>query len=235
MSFLVTKPGIFLEPSEGDHCLQGNDKKKKMKAISTKTENLWTEVERALSEHTASGYKMACIEAEKVFFHKLREKGYPTGNIKQTLALFGWKLSNKDSLKKALEKTELIKTSFEYTMSSFEAEDIVAAFKAAVEDFSKARTLSWQRRLGVFWDNYLSFKSSFAKMTLLYSFIFFLAIKFLSATEIGHDIVNFFVGIANFIFSWFILLLGVGLVIGIIVFVLITIFERNKTKIKEKK
>lgn len=206
-----------------------------MKAISLKTENLWAEVERALAEHTASGYKMACIEAEKVFYYKLKEKGYPTGNIKQILTLFGWKLSNKDALAKALEKTEQIKTSFDYTMSSFEAEDNVAAFKAAVDDFSHAKALSWQRKLSLFWDNYISFKSSFAKMALLSLFIFFLVIKFLSATSIGHDIVNFFVKISDFIFSWFILLLGIGIVIGLIVFGLITIFERNKTRIKEIK
>lgn len=206
-----------------------------MKAIILKTENLWAEVERALAEHTASGYKMACIEAEKVFYYKLKEKGYPTGNIKQILTLFGWKLSNKDALAKALEKTEQIKTSFDYTMSSFEAEDNVAAFKAAVDDFSHAKALSWQRKLSLFWDNYISFKSSFAKMALLSLFIFFLVIKFLSATSIGHDIVNFFVKISDFIFSWFILLLGIGIVIGLIVFGLITIFERNKTRIKEIK
>ena len=206
-----------------------------VKAISQKTENLWAEVERALGEHTASGYKMACIEAEKVFYHKLAEKGYPTGNIKQTLTLFGWKLSNKEALQKALEKTESIKTSFDYTMSSFEAEDNVDAFKAAVEDFSNAKTLSWQRRLSLFWDNYISFRSSFAKMALMALFIFFLAIKFLSATSMGHDIVKFFVGVSDFIFSWFILLLGIGIVIGLIVFGLITIFERNKTRIKEIK
>jgi len=206
-----------------------------MKAISQKTENLWLEVERALSEHTASGYKMACIEAEKVFYYKLREKGYPTGNIKGVLTLFGWKLTNKDSLAKALEKTEQIKTVFEYTLSSFETEDIVAAFKDAVADFSHAKALSWQRRLTVFWDNYVSYKSSFAKMTLLVLFIFFLVVKFLSATKIGENLVALAVSASNFIFSWFLLLLGIGAIVAIVAFGIVTWFEKRHTKIREIK
>lgn len=206
-----------------------------MKAISQKPENLWQEVERALAEHTASGYKMACIEAEKVFYYKLREKGYPTKNIKQILTLFGWKLSNKDALAKALEKTEQIKTIFEYTLSSFEAEDIVAAFKDAVDDFSHAKALSWQRKLTTFWDNYISYKSSFAKMTILSLFLFFLAVKFLSATTVGHQIVGGVIAIADFIFSWFLLLLGAGAIIAIVAFGVVTWFEKRQTKIREIK
>jgi hypothetical protein len=206
-----------------------------MKAISQKPKDLWQEVERALSEHTASGYKMACIEAEKVFYYKLRERGYPTGNIKQILALFGWKLSNKAALAKALEKTEEIKNIFEYTLSSFEAEDIVAAFKDAVDDFTHAKALSWQRKLTIFWDNYLSFRSSFAKVTLLGLFVFFLIIKFLSSTKIGEQIAGVFVNISDFIFSWFLLLVGAGAIIAIITFGAFSWYEKSHTKIKEIK
>ena len=206
-----------------------------MKVISRKTENLWSEVERTLAEHTTSGYKMACIEAEKVFYYKLREKGYPTGNIKQILALFGWKLTNKTALAAALEKTEQIKTSFEYTLSSFEAEDIVHAFKDAVDDFGHAKALSWQRKLTVFWDNYISYKSSFAKMTLLFLFLFFLAIKFLSATKIGEQIVGIFVSIADFLFSWFLLLVGIGAIVALVAFGAVTWYEKSHTKTREIK
>ena len=206
-----------------------------MKAIGRKPENLWEEVDRAISEHTTSGYKMACIEAEKVFYYKLKEKGYPTKNIKQILTLFGWKLSDKDSLKKSLEKTELIKTSFDYTLSSFEAEDIVASFRAAVDDFTHAKALSWQRKLSLFWDNYISIRSSFAKMFLISVFFFFLLVKFLSSVGMGQKVVAFIVMVADFIFGWFIILLGLGAIIGLVVFLLITFFEKNRTKIKEIK
>ena len=47
-----------------------------MKVINQKNDNLWLEVERAYDEETPSGYKMACIEAEKAFKNALKEKGY---------------------------------------------------------------------------------------------------------------------------------------------------------------
>ncbi len=206
-----------------------------MKAISTKSENLWSEVEKALAEHTASGYKMACIEAQKVFFYLLRSKGYSTKNMDQTLTLFGWRLSDKDSLKKALEKTELIKNSFDYTLSSFETEDIIAAYGKAIKDFSHAKTLSWQRKLGLFWDNYISIKSSFAKKALIGIVLFFVVVKLLASTSLGLEIVGIIVNIANFFFSWFlVVVVGAGVLVFVI-FGLMTVFEKNRSKIKEVK
>ncbi len=206
-----------------------------MKAISTKSENLWGEVEKAFKEHTTSGYKMACIEAQKVFFYLLRSKGYSTKNMKQTLTLFGWRLNDKDALKKALEKTELIKNSFDYTLSSFETEDIIATYAKAIEDFSHAKTLSWQRKLGLFWDNYISIRSSFAKKALIGIVLFFVIVKLLASTEFGLGIVSSIVALSNFFFSWFlVVVVGAGILVFVI-FGVMTLLEKNRTKIKEIK
>ena len=206
-----------------------------MKAISTKSNDLWGEVERSLKEHTPSGYKIACIEAQKVFYYLLKSKGYPTKNMKQVLTIFGWKLTNKKALQNALEKTELIKNSFDYTLSSFEAEDIVASYAKAIEDFSQAKALSWQRKVGLIWDNYISIKSSFAKKALISLVIFLVVVKLLASTKFGLNIVTVVVNISDFFFSWFI----VGVVaVGILVFVVfgaVTLFEKNKSKIREIK
>lgn len=206
-----------------------------MKAISTKSDNLWAEVEKALSEHTASGYKMACIEAQKVFFYLLRSKGYSTKNMNQTLTLFGWRLTDKDALKKALEKTDLIKNSFDYTLSSFETEDIITSYGKAIKDFSHAKTLSWQRKLGLFWDNYISIRSSFAKKALIGIILFFVIVKLLSATKAGLSVVGAIVALSNFFFSWFIVVVVGAGVLVFVVFGLMTLFEKNKSKIKEIK
>jgi len=206
-----------------------------MKAISAKSDDLWGEVERALKEHTASGYKMACIEAQKVFYYLLRSKGYPTKNMKNVLAVFGWKLSDKKALQKALEKTELIKNSFEYTLSSFETEDIITAYAKAIEDFSKAKALSWQRKVGLLWDNYISIKSSFSKKLLVGIVLFFVLVKLLASTSFGLVVVNAIVAVANFFFSWFlVVIVGAGILVFVI-FGVMTLLEKNKSKIREIK
>jgi hypothetical protein len=206
-----------------------------MKAISKKSDDLWGEVERALKEHTASGYKMACIEAQKVFYHLLKQKGYPTKNMKQVLTIFGWKLTNKKALQSALEKTELIKNSFDYTLSSFETEDIVASYAKAIQDFSGAKSLSWQRKVGLFWDNYLSIKSSFAKKAIIGIILFFVVVKLLSSTKFGVTLLSATVALSNFFFSWFlVVIVGAGILV-FVVFGLMTLFEKNKSKIREIK
>jgi hypothetical protein len=204
-----------------------------MKAINRKSDDLWGEVERALKEHTTSGYKMACIEAQKVFYYLLRTKGYPTRNMKQVLAVFGWKLTNKKALQEALEKTELIKNSFDYTLSSFETEDIIAAYAGAIKDFSHAKSLSWQRKVGLFWDNYVSFKSSFGKKLIVGVLLSLVTIKLLSSTAFGHSVVGVAVAISDFFFSWFlIVLVGAGILVFVI-FGVMTLLEKNKSKIRE--
>jgi len=206
-----------------------------MKAISRKSDDLWGEVERALKEHTASGYKMACIEAQKVFYYLLRQKGYPTKNMKQVLAIFGWKLSDKKALQEALEKTELVKNSFDYTLSSFEAEDIVASYAKAIKDFSHAKALSWQRKVGLIWDNYISIKSSFAKKALIGTILFMVIVKLLSSTSFVQTVVDAVVAISDFFFSWFIVVVVAAGVIVFVIFGVITLLDKNKSKVREIK
>jgi hypothetical protein len=204
-----------------------------MKAISRKSDDLWSEVERALKEHTTSGYKMACIEAQKVFYYLLSTKGYPTKNMKQVLTVFGWKLSDKKALQSALEKTEMIKNSFDYTLSSFETEDIIAAYANAIKDFSHTKTLTWQRKVGLFWDNYVSFKSSFGKKLIVGVLLFLIAVKLLSSTAFGSTITNLAIKTSDFFFSWFlIVLVGAGILVFVIYGVM-TLLEKNKSKIRE--
>lgn len=203
-----------------------------MKVINQKNENLWDEVDRSLEEHSSSGYKMGCIEAEKVFKTVLKNKGYPTSDLNQIITLFGWRLTNKEGLKKALVKTDQIKETFDYTLTSFEAEDIVEAFKQGINDFSGAKALSWQRKLTLLWQNYLSLKTSFAKKFLLAFFGFFLVVKMLSSTSIGQSIVNFVVYLADIIYSWVTLIALIGVVLVSFIVLTFTVLEKKKTRIK---
>ncbi len=193
----------------------------------------WENIEKLLEENTGSSYKVACIEAEKLFKHKVSALGYSTKNMDQLLTLFGWKLSNLEGLKKAIKKTHEIKESHDYTLISFEAEDAVAAFKQAAEDLGSKKPLSLQRRLNVFWQNYISIKSSFSKKFIISFFVFFLIIKLLASTEIGKNITAFMVKAANFIYSWSLLLAILGVVLLVFTFSFFMLFEKKNIKIKD--
>jgi hypothetical protein len=203
-----------------------------MRVVNEQNQDLWQNVESALTEHSSNGYKIACIEAEKVFRYLLKAKGYPTNELENLLVLYGWKLTNKEGLKNALKKNKEIKETFEYKLSSFEAEDIVETFKQAIADFSDAKTLGWQKRFILFYQNYISLKSSFAKKFTLGVLGFFLIIKFLARTGWGNSITRLFVNIADFIYSWFLFFVVLAFGLFLLVLVLFSRFDSNKTRIK---
>lgn len=203
-----------------------------MRVINQKNENLWDEVERSLSEHSSAGYKIACIEAYKVFKYVLKSKGFPVSDISQIITLFGWRLTDKEGLKKAIAKTEQIKETFDYNLTSFEAEDTVESFRQAIKDFSDKKALSWQRRFALLWQNYLSLKTSFAKKSLIGFLGFFLGIKILAKTEIGNKIVDYFIGFADVIYSWVAFLAILALLFFILVVIIVAFLEKKKTRIK---
>ncbi|MEI7690135.1 MAG: hypothetical protein WCI63_00695 [bacterium] len=204
-----------------------------MKVINQKNNDPWAETELAFKEDTSSGYKMACLEAEKVFKSTLRDKGYPSKNINQTILYFGWRVSDKNGLKKALTKTAQIRETFDYQLSSFETEDIIASFKQASIDFSEKKSLSWQRKVALFYKNYLSIRTSFLKKLIITVLLFFLTVKFLSRTDLGHKIVNLVVDISDLFFSWFMIVLALLLVILLITIISFAFLESKKTKPKE--
>jgi hypothetical protein len=203
-----------------------------MRTVNEKYENYWQNVEQALAEHSPNGYKMACIEAEKVFKHLLKSKGYPTKDLENLLVLYGFRLTNKEGLKKALKKTAEIKETFDYKLSSFEAEDIIESFKQAINDFSDSKTLGWQKRFILFYQNYVSLKSSFAKKLILGLLGFFLIVKFLSRTSPGNSLAQFIVQIADFIYSWFLFFIVIAFGLFLAMILLFSRFDKNKTRIK---
>ena len=205
-----------------------------MKKNDNKSAAGWNDIELLLSENIGSSYKIACIEAEKLFKKTIGGLGYSTKNMEQFLLLFGWKINDLDSLKKAIKKTYEIKETYGDQLISFEAEDIVVAFKQATEDLSTKKSLSFQKRLGIFGQNYLSFKSSFFKKFVIYFLGFFLVVKLLASTEFGSSTVSFTIKMANFIYSWTLLLAVVGIGLSAFIFSFFMVFEKKNIKIKDE-
>lgn len=196
-------------------------------------EDYWSEVETCLSEGTASGYKMAIIEADKILRYVLKQKGYPGKDLEKQIFYAGWRLSDKTGLKKAIAKKEEIANKVEYKLSTFEAEDAVEAYKEAILHFSSKKALKLRNRLVLYYAHYLSIKSSFLQKNLLIILMFFLAIKLLDGTETGQLIWEKLVSISNFIYSWFLVFILLGGAILIIVIGSFLYFEKGKVKIKD--
>src|SRR3989337_1498482 len=163
------------------------------------TEDYWSEVEACLSEQTASGYKMAILEADKILRYVLKQKGYPGKDLEKQIFYAGWRLEDKGGLKKAIAKKEEIVEKIEYKLSTFEAEDAVEAYKEAILHFSSKKALGLKNRLTLYYTHYLSIKSSFLQKNLLIILAFFLAVKLLDSTETGRLVWEKLVAISGFI------------------------------------
>src|SRR3990172_7004409 len=151
-------------------------------------EDYWAEVDACMAEETASGYKMAIIEADKILRFVLKQKGYPGKDLKQQIFYAGWKLEDKKELHKAIAKKDEIVDKLEYKLSTFEAEDALGAYKDAVIHFSSKKTLRLKNRLALYYTHYLSIKSKFFQKSIISFLVFFLVIKLLDSTEIGRQI-----------------------------------------------
>ncbi|PIZ00518.1 hypothetical protein COY62_02110 [bacterium (Candidatus Howlettbacteria) CG_4_10_14_0_8_um_filter_40_9] len=196
-------------------------------------EDYWGEVESCMSEETASGYKMAIIEADKILRFVLKQKGYPGKDLRQQIFYAGWRLDDKTGLNKAIAKKEEVINNLEYRLSTFEAEDATEAYKEAILHFSSKKTLKLKDRLVLYYTHYLSIKSKFFQKSVVSFLAFFLAIKVLDSTEIGRQVWQKLIIIANFIFSWFLVFLLLGGSILVIVIGSFLYFEKGKTRIKE--
>lgn len=196
-------------------------------------QDYWQEVEECLKEGSPSGYKMALIEADKILSFVLKQKGYPGKNVRQQVLLAGWRLEDKKSLEKALEKRDEIINNLEYRLSTFEAEDAVKAYREAILHFSSKKAISFGKRAALYYTHYLSIKSSFFQKSLIILLLFFLFVKFLTATTYGKTLGDAVVGTSNFIFSWFMVFLLLGIAIGVIVIGSFMYFGREKVRIKD--
>ncbi|MCL5093771.1 MAG: hypothetical protein M1355_01425 [Patescibacteria group bacterium] len=198
-----------------------------------KYDDYWSEVEACMAERTAVGYKMAVIETDKILRFVLKQKGYPGKDLRQQILLAGWRLEDKKGLEKALEKRDEIVNNLEYRLSTFEAEDAVKAYREAILHFTSKKTLKIKARIVMYYNHYLSIRSTFLQRSLVLIFVFFLLVKFLSSTEVGKSVSFYVVKASDFIFSWFLVFALLGIALLVIVISSFLYFEKSKTRIKE--
>ena len=197
-------------------------------------QQVWQEIEADLKEKTNSGHKMALLDSDKMLRRALNDKGYPGKDLNKQLFWAGINLNARPDLKKALKKKQEILDEFDYRLSTFELEDFLNAYRKAIERVSSGDRLTLRKRLGIYFENYFFLKNASKLKALIAVMAVFLGIKILSSTGIGVGITKKVVSIDNLLFDWFLILLLVGLVVGVIVFVSFIFFDKSrKVKIKE--
>jgi hypothetical protein len=199
-----------------------------------KVQDLWLEVEKSLTDGTASGLKMAILEAHKVLNAVLDSKGYIGGDIERKLFWAGYSLKDKNGLQEALDKRNMILDKFEYPISDYEAKEIVEKYEAAIDKVAQGPKFTLKERAKMLFETYFSPKSYLFWRNLAIFFGIFAVINILAKTRAGITFIEWVVSIAAFLVSWqFIILTAV---IFLMIFLTSFYFEKkSKIVIKESK
>jgi hypothetical protein len=198
---------------------------------------IWKEVETDMAFRKSAGYRKAFIDPDRRLRLILKEKGYPGRNLEQQLFWSGLRTDRDHDLKRAIEKKEEILNSPTYQLSTLELDDFLDAYKRAVE------AVAAKKKIGMGEKIYLLFEKKISRnikkiiqilFCVLLAFLF--GVKFLSSTETGRNIISSIVNFNNFLFSWLVNILIIGLAVAIIAGIIFVWLERRRSvKIKESK
>lgn len=194
----------------------------------------WQIIEDCMAEKTASGYKLALIEADKLLDKALKDAGYPGKNIEERITQARANFSNIKNLKKAREKRNLVLKELSYNLNSIDIEEAVKWYHQAVLDIEgnpEAQLGLWGRIMALA-TYYIPSKKKFFGKIFLYFVSFVLIVVFLAHTKTGQRIAGGVISFVDFIFNW--VLTVVILVIAVVTIVTLSILYFEKRKKQEK-
>lgn len=194
-----------------------------------KLSELWQEVEQAQAEHTAAGARMSIIEAHKVLKVALDTKGYPGKTVERKLFWAGYSGQDKEGISEALNKYQEVTEKFDYLLSDFEAQEITKIYHEVIQKIMKEPNFGFVDQLRAFFKTYFSPKSIQFWKYLAILLGTFTAIKILSYTEVGKEILGLIVGLADFVISWIFVAIILVFSAG---FVGIKYYFDNRSKVK---
>lgn len=199
--------------------------------IKIKESASWNIVEECLKEKTASGYKMAMIEAEKILQDAIKKAGYPGKTNDERIATSSKNFSNIRKLKKAREIHKTVLNELDYSLNSLEVEESAKSYHQALADIegNPDAQLGLIQRISALVSYYIPSKKNLFLKILISVVSILLFIVFLADTKPGQELAKSIVNIAHFAFSW---VLTTTLLIGAVVIIItITIlYFENKRK-----
>jgi hypothetical protein len=94
----------------------------------------WLTIERQFKKDEESSYHLAVLNADKLFDHAMKEKGFPGKVMADRLKNAGDRLSDKDAVWRAHKLRNKLAHEPDFTASYDEARRALVAFKAALKD-----------------------------------------------------------------------------------------------------
>lgn len=168
----------------------------------------WTSVEEAEKEHTVSGYKLALLEAAKLFEERMSEERIPGRTPAERLEAVKLHLTRPADMTKAYAFVERLRHGSTGALTKSRAKDYLQAFRQGVADLNDLTRQrdSFGAQVKLYW-GLVRARQRWLIRTLIGLGGFFLLVLFLDGTGLGRAIVGGIVDLVHGFFSWIAVLL----------------------------
>ena len=178
----------------------------------------WTPIEEAESENTISGYKVALLEAAKIFEERMAEERIPGKTPGEKLEAVQFHLTRSADVVKAYSYVQRLRSGSTGALTKERAKAYIQSFRQAVadlNDLSQSRdSLPAQAKMYL---GLLKGKQVWLVRALIGIGGFFLIVLFLADTPPGQALVSGSVAFVHLFFSWIIaLLIAIALIVLVV-------------------
>ncbi|HEY8108521.1 MAG TPA: hypothetical protein VIF43_00715 [Patescibacteria group bacterium] len=169
----------------------------------------WTSVEEAEKENTASSYKLALLEAAKLFEGRMSDERIPGRTPAERLEAVKLHLTRPADVTKAYAFVERLRHGSTGALTKARAKDYVQAFRQGVADLNDLTRQrdSFGAQAKLYW-GLVRARQRWLIRALVGLGGFFLLVLFLDGTGIGRGIVDGIVSLVHGFFSWIAVLLA---------------------------
>ncbi len=183
-------------------------------------EKEWQLIENLLNEGTASGYKIAVIETEKILQAVLDDKNFPGKNISAQIENARIALENFDKLNYSRAMFNKIIKESDFDISAEDTKEIIAGYYKAISDIIKmdSKDIEFKEKVNLLLQRHFHNFPSKIRNGFVLVFLFLLAIFISSETTTGQSIAEIISEFSQFVFYKLIpLILALAVFGGIIV------------------
>lgn len=179
----------------------------------------WTPVEEAESENTISGYKIALLEAAKLFEQRMADEKIPGRTAADHLEAVKLHLTRPSDVTRAYSYVTRLRSGTTGALTKERAKAYIQAFRQAVADLNdltqQRDSFAAQLKLAL---GTLKSKQFWLVRALIGLGVFFALVLFLADTAPGQALVAAVVGFVHLFFSWIVgLLIGIALLVVVVV------------------
>lgn len=179
----------------------------------------WTPVEEAEAENTVSGYKLALLEAAKLFEQRMADEKIPGKTPAEHLESVKLHLTRPADVTRAYSYVQRLRNGTTGALTKERAKSYIQSFRQAVadlNDLTQSRdsfAAQFKLTLGA-----LRGKQAWLIRALVGLGVFFVLVLFLADTAPGQVLVTGVVGFVHLFFSWIIgLLVGIALLVFVVI------------------